>query len=144
MSAVQEFDQHADTYDAELNRALSASGETKKYFAHKRIEWLKYCLNGNGEHPRSALDYGCGIGDTSELLLDALAVSSLIGIDTSPRSLELAAARQRHPSCRFLLLEDHLPCGDIDLAYCNGVFHHIAPAERASSVDYVWRCLRPG
>jgi SAM-dependent methyltransferase len=30
------------------------------------------------------------------------------------------------------------------MVYCNGVFHHIAVAERASSLDYIRRCLRPG
>src|SRR5262249_15261920 len=29
-------------------------------------------------------------------------------------------------------------------AFCNGVFHHIPPTQRRSSVDYLIRCLRPG
>lgn len=144
MSTVQEFDQHADTYDAELNQALSVSGETREYFARKRIEWLAGCVYALRERPRSALDYGCGIGDTSVLLREAFDLASVTGIDTSRRSLELAASRHGDGACRFLRLEEHLPCGDIDLAYCNGVFHHIPPVERASAVDYVQRCLRPG
>jgi SAM-dependent methyltransferase len=30
------------------------------------------------------------------------------------------------------------------LVYCNGVFHHIPPTERAQAVNYIWRSLRPG
>ncbi len=33
---------------------------------------------------------------------------------------------------------------DIDLAYCNGVFHHIPPADRPAALRYVARRLRPG
>jgi SAM-dependent methyltransferase len=32
----------------------------------------------------------------------------------------------------------------VDLVYCNGVFHHIPPVERAGAVNYILRCLRPG
>ena len=31
-----------------------------------------------------------------------------------------------------------------DLVFCNGVFHHIPPADRATAVEYLYRCLRPG
>ena len=34
--------------------------------------------------------------------------------------------------------------GKIDLAYCNGVFHHIPPPQRARELSYIMRCLRPG
>jgi SAM-dependent methyltransferase len=36
------------------------------------------------------------------------------------------------------------PRGEIDLAFCNGVFHHIPPAERAAAVAYLRAALRPG
>jgi SAM-dependent methyltransferase len=32
----------------------------------------------------------------------------------------------------------------VDVAYCNGVFHHIPVRDRASAVDYVFHRLRPG
>jgi SAM-dependent methyltransferase len=38
----------------------------------------------------------------------------------------------------------YLPQQDLDLVFCNGVFHHIPVAERSAAVDYVYRCLRPG
>ncbi len=30
------------------------------------------------------------------------------------------------------------------MVYCNGVFHHIPPAQRAQTVNYIWHSLRPG
>ena len=30
------------------------------------------------------------------------------------------------------------------MVFCNGVFHHILPAERAAAVDYIFHNLRPG
>ena len=68
MSVSPQFDKYADTYDAELNQALTVSGEDKQYFAFERVRWLERCLQELGEQPSSAIDYGCGVGDTSALL----------------------------------------------------------------------------
>jgi SAM-dependent methyltransferase len=40
--------------------------------------------------------------------------------------------------------DEYTPDGTMDLAFCNGVFHHIAPPERTAAVDYIHRALRPG
>ena len=92
-----EFDSHASTYDAELNYALSVSGEDKEYFAQKRVEWLAYCLRSINAMPRSAIDYGCGVGDTSDALGRAFQLDSLLGLEVSPRSLDIEIGRA---SCR--------------------------------------------
>jgi len=144
MNTAQQFDKHADTYDADLNQALSVSGESKEYFALRRARWLERCVKKLREHPRSALDYGCGIGDTSILLSQVFKLSAVIGLDVSERSLELARLRHASTGCRFSQFQEHAPAADLDLAYCNGTFHHIPPDERAATVDYIGRCLRPG
>jgi SAM-dependent methyltransferase len=143
MSAPQ-FDRHADTYDADLNRALAVSGEDKEYFARGRVEWLARCLRQMQEQPQSAIDYGCGIGDTCVILRDVLHLKSVLGLDVSVRSLELARARHSRLECRFLSFAEYAPQVDVDLVYCNGVFHHIPVPERAAAVDYIHRSLRPG
>ena len=144
MNTAQQFDRHADTYDADLNAALSASGESKEYFAEKRVKWLKRQLRRLGRQPRCAIDYGCGIGDTSVLLLRSLDLESVIGLDVSARSLELAKQWHSGSGCRFLGFADHVPRADVDLVYSNGTFHHIPVAERASCVEYIRNSLRPG
>jgi SAM-dependent methyltransferase len=139
-----DFDLHADTYDEDLNRALAASGEDKHYFARGRVQWLAACLNRINERPASVLDYGCGMGDTSVLFEQLLGVASVVGLDVSERSLAHAQARHARRGCLFSTFDSYTPQHSVDLVYCNGVFHHIPPAERDAAIDYVYRCLRPG
>jgi SAM-dependent methyltransferase len=40
--------------------------------------------------------------------------------------------------------DQYVPGAAIDLAFSNGVFHHIRPADRPSTIDYIYRALRPG
>ena len=139
-----DFDLHADSYDDDLNRALAASGEDKDFFARGRVEWLSGCLKRRNQRPRSALDYGCGIGDTSALLHEVLGVGFVIGLDVSERSLERARERHGGPEYRFATFPAYTPNESIDMVYCNGVFHHIPVAERDAAVDYIYRALQPG
>ena len=90
------------------------------------------------------MDFGCGIGSATPYLLDVPGVESLLGVDLSAKSL--AVAERIHGSARaqFRLLDQYQPNEQTDLAYCNGVFHHILPQERANAVNYVYRSLRPG
>lgn len=139
-----DFDAHAETYEAALNQGLAASGEGSAYFARGRLAWLNRRLLALGERPAVVLDFGCGTGSAAPLVLEMLDARSVIGVDTSRRSLDVA--RQAHGSerTRFLLFGEYAPDGRIDLAFCNGVFHHIPPYARPAAVDYVGRALRPG
>jgi trans-aconitate methyltransferase len=144
MESPVHFDEYAKNYDQALQQGLSATGESKDYFANGRIEWLARCLAKLGEEPKRVMDYGCGDGSSSKFLLTATNATSLIGVDTSEKSLELARQSYGSAQMRFLPIAQYQPCGELDLVYCNGVFHHIPVAERAAAVDYVWRALRPG
>jgi len=139
-----QFDRHARTYDDDLNRALSISGEDKQFFARRRIAFLSSCLRRLGEVPRSAIDYGCGTGDTARLLASRLRLGSVIGIDVSVESLNIARSLHGNVSCQFLEPRDYIPEGTIDLAYCNGVFHHVLESERGAALSYIHQSLRPG
>jgi SAM-dependent methyltransferase len=143
--AGTDFDAYADDYEATLNRGLSVSGESRDYFARRRVAWLAECLAALGStRPRVVLDNGCGTGSTSPFLLELLEADLVIGVDSSLRSLDTARQRQDPGRTRFLPLDQYRTDGDVDLAYCNGVFHHIAPGDRAATVDYIYRALRPG
>jgi SAM-dependent methyltransferase len=137
-----EFDLHADTYDTDLNQALSVTGEDKDYFAQGRVQWMARHLAD--EHPTQILDYGCGIGDTSPLLKETFAAKRVVGVDISPRSVEVAAERNGTMICRFMVFADFVERQSIDLAYCNGVFHHIPLNMREAAVRYIFERLRPG
>ena len=41
-------------------------------------------------------------------------------------------------------MDDYIPDEAIELAFCNGVFHHIPVDERAAVIDYIYHSLKPG
>ncbi len=139
-----EFDAYAAEYDAVLARGLSISGEDKNYFARGRIAWLAGCLRKLQERPQSVMDFGCGTGSASPFLLSLIGVESILGVDISARSLEVAKRTYNSECTQFRLVSQYQPSEGIDLAFCNGVFHHIPIAERAAAINYVHRSLRPG
>lgn len=139
-----EFDVFAEEYDETLNRALSVSGEDKNYFARNRINWLGRWLNWCEVRPNRVLDYGCGTGTAIPLLCDSLGANQVIGVDVSSVSLDVARRTNCSQPASFSLISNYVPLGDIDVAYCNGVFHHIAPPERKKAADSVFQSLRPG
>jgi len=144
MNNTAEFDRFADTYDADLNQALSVSGETKDYFARARVQWLANRLRESGEKPCSAMDYGCGIGDTTALLRESLGLHCILGLDVSLRSVEVAKRQHGASQCIFQTFDQHVLEGNVDLVYCNGVFHHIPVAERDAALRFIHDSLRPG
>jgi ubiquinone/menaquinone biosynthesis C-methylase UbiE len=144
MMPAAEFDSFASSYEADLDQALSVSGENKDFFAEGRVKWLAHRLQQIGFQPTSALDYGCGIGGTAVLLRQHVHVESVVGLDVSARSIEVAQSRYHDDGIRFCTFAEYAPSAEIDIAYCNGVFHHIPVAERDQAIQYVYRSLRPG
>lgn len=139
-----EFDDYAANYDASLNCGLALSGETKEYFADGRARWLRRCLGARGAGMR-LLDFGCGVGAATPSLKEWLQLDSLTGVDVSEKSLELARLQFQSERVHFEHL-DHLPQvpASFDLAFCNGVFHHIPLEQRAASAASVFQALKPG
>src|SRR3712207_6563655 len=132
-----EFDRFAESYDDDLNRGLSLSGEGKEYFARRRVEWTARHLGRLGVRARAVLDYGCGTGTAIPLLRDLLGAEQVAGVDVSASSLEVAR-RDHGADGRVWIapVEDLVPEGGFDLAYTSGVFHHIRPGDRPAAVDY--------
>jgi len=140
----QGFDGYAADYDAALQQGLAVSGEDKGFFARGRIAWLARCLKRIGFAPRTALDFGCGTGTSVPLLLELLKVDHVVGVDVSRESLAVARRLHGKLPARFVALADYVPDGSIDLAFCNGVFHHIPLDRRDAAVRFVSAALRPG
>ncbi len=139
-----EFDAYAASYDADLARGLSLTGETKAYYANGRLEILGRRLERLGVRPRRLLDFGCGIGDTAPLHLRRLALEAVVGVDPSAVSIERARAAFAGPRVTFATTAEFRPDGSFDLAFVNGVFHHIRPADRPAALAIVRQSLRPG
>jgi SAM-dependent methyltransferase len=138
-----EFDRFADSYDKDLQQALDVTGEDKNYFSRGRMKWLGGRVRRAGRRPRTVLDFGCGTGTATPFIFEFLNAESVVGADVSPASLECAVRMFDTENTRFAD-PDSLRASSIDLAFCNGVFHHIPPDQRQSSLLKVHDSLRPG
>lgn len=139
-----EFDQYAADYDAALRRGIAVSGEDKDFFARGRLVWLARRLAQLGERPLQAMDFGCGIGSSTVHLLELLHLDRVTGVDVSEKSLAVAAALNGAAEIRYLSFAEYQPSGEMDLVFCNGVFHHIPVADRPAAAAYIYRALKPG
>jgi trans-aconitate methyltransferase len=137
------FDHYADSYDDDLDNALAVTGSSKDYFARNRVAWSAKCVRALGVQPRCAMDYGCGNGSTTPLMLSTLGASFAIGVDVSPKIIAKARKEHKASNISFATLAEPAPLATVDLAYCNGVFHHIDKSERAGALDYIYRSLGP-
>jgi SAM-dependent methyltransferase len=139
-----EFDKFARDYEALVKPWLKIAGPSREYFARSRLNWLSYLLAAQKIAPRRVMDFGCGTGISLPLLKDILHAEQVIGLDTSEESLAVARGSAGSRSVELATPAKYFPEQDLDLVFCNGVFHHIPVAERPKAVDFVYRCLRPG
>lgn len=136
------FDAVAASYEAALDEGLRLSGEGPDYFAGRRIAWTARLLGS--QRIANVLDFGCGVGLAAPRLADGFQPKAIWGFDPSVAAVERARRDYCGEQFRFTANDGELPAGEFDLAYCNGVFHHIPPEHRAAALTTVWRCLRPG
>lgn len=141
-----EFDEFAEDYDVALEKGLALSGEGKDYFAAGRMGWLANRLGQLNQKPSTALDFGCGTGSATPFFFETLGISHLVGTDPSEKSLSVARNTWQDFAVTFRSTEN-VPSSEadkVDLAFCNGVFHHIPPADRAAALASIYRDLKPG
>ena len=139
-----EFDAYAANYEEALQRGLALTGEGKDFFAEGRVSWLRGQMQRRGIEAASCLDFGCGTGTSASFLRDGLGIDSYVGFDPSAASIERAGREVAWTAARFTDSENEIAEGSVDLAFTNGVFHHIPPDQRAAAVGLVWRALKPG
>lgn len=142
-SAASTFDVVAARYEEELHVGLVLTGESADYYARGRIERLTRRMREAEASAESVLDFGCGTGSSVPHLLALPGCRRVHGADISEASL--AVARKTHGSSNVTFGQpEQLRAESYDLAFCNGVFHHIPPTERAAAAASVWQTLRPG
>jgi SAM-dependent methyltransferase len=138
-----EFDSYAGSYDEDLERGLALTGEDKLYYATERVSAVRRALDRLAVRPSRVLDFGCGTGTSVPLLRGLLGAEFVLGLDPSAASLERARAEVRGPGVAFARPDERAPDGSFELAFSNGVFHHIPISQRAAAVDYVRQSLVP-
>ncbi|HEU4583508.1 MAG TPA: methyltransferase domain-containing protein [Polyangiaceae bacterium] len=136
-SEVDKFDRYAQSYREAHAASIQASGEGPEYFARHKLQCLARMGLSRGQR---VLDYGCGTGSLTRLLLERC--DSVCGYDPSARSLE--QARQVAAGASYYADEREIPAGIFDLVVLSGVLHHVPPAERARVLETVASKLRLG
>jgi SAM-dependent methyltransferase len=136
------FDAVAKSYEQALQAGLQLSGEGPEYFARRRIRWTKRLLRS--EWISQVLDFGCGVGLAVPGLAEAFEADSVWGFDPSSAAIERAMRDYGDRNFRFTSDAAALPTSEFDLAYTNGVFHHIAPIDRPAALAVAARSLRLG
>ena len=139
-----EFDRFADSYDNDLDQSLAITGEGKDFYAQGRVDWTAQCLASLQWPVRRILDYGCGNGTNAPLMAAKFNAEEVLGVDVSGDSIALARQSNRNPHVSFLEVKDWAPDGSADLAFTNGVFHHIAPLQRQRCLISIRSALKQG
>jgi SAM-dependent methyltransferase len=137
---MAEFDEFAPKYQQIMERSCALSGESPDFYAAERIRWLKRRLRKMLPID-TVLHFGCGTGGSINYFFDILDCKQVIGIDPSAESLRVARKRYPAGALRLCTVEELTPSGDIPFAFCNGVFHHIRPADRLDMLKYIRSCL---
>jgi len=139
-----EFDSIAHKYNQILNKALELTGESTTYYALNRINFLQKSLKSENCENLKILDFGCGDGKSSKLFEKYFKSLKYTGIEISENFVHLNKKKFTNTNYDFLHVDEYIPDSSFDLAFCNGVFHHIPKEERLSTVKYIFNSIKPG
>jgi SAM-dependent methyltransferase len=131
-----------------------------KDHAGRRSDWFRNDLTwrvelGRPLKGRMVLDFGCGTGSSSVVLVERGA--KVVGVETEPVSLSVAVQRARdlglEERCLFVQIP-YLECGSevslpfkdgsFDMCTLIGVLEHMKPDEQTVCAAEIRRVLRPG
>ncbi|HMK97651.1 MAG TPA: class I SAM-dependent methyltransferase [Acidimicrobiales bacterium] len=139
------FDALASHYELEVDRSVSFTGRSSRFFAQRKVALLRSLVRRHlrGRDCLKLLDVGCGTGMTAGLLVPHFA--TVCGVDVSREML--AEARKVAPGAAFCDYNGTaLPYGpgefDVTIAIC--VLHHVALEEQCSLVKEMLRVTSAG
>jgi len=138
------FDGFVDEeYEAACARGIDLSGENRDYFAAERIRHTAAWCSARLTIDR-IVDFGCGLGHSTPHFLAAFPGASVLGVDSSTRSID--SANRHYAGERVAFTTDMSLAADRSAAivYSNGTFHHIEPGDRLQQVTLIRDCLKPG
>lgn len=142
---ASDFDQLAESYEAEINSAIAFAGQEHDFFIRvKRDHLMRMARLKCGElSGLEVLDLGCGVGTYHAGLQNVF--RELHGIDVSPQSIE--RARTESPFVHYKAYEGGVlpyPANRFDLIFAICVMHHVPPANWVEFTNEILRTLRPG
>jgi SAM-dependent methyltransferase len=133
------FDDYAREYERLASQQTKLFDSDHSYFACYKVELMKRIAC---RAPDAVLDFGCGIGRSTNPLRSAFSGARIVGCDLSSESL--AKAREDAPDSEFVSPNDIQPGPYFDLIFASCVFHHIPPDERQNWLRYCLERLKPG
>jgi len=122
------FDDYADDYNQLLSDQLRFFDKNDGYFAEYKIQKISKMVSHS---PQTILDFGCGTGRSAAYLKQYFPNAAIYGYDVSLDSL--MQAKKNYPDVTFLSSLNDLTI-PFDLIFLAGVFHHITPIERPSTM----------
>jgi ubiquinone/menaquinone biosynthesis C-methylase UbiE len=131
-----EFDKFAGTYDDLHAKNVALSGESPEYFAIYKQKFLERLFERNTR----VLDFGCGIGNLTRLLVRSF--DAVVGYDPSGESVALA--KKRAPEATFYDDLEAIPEATFDAVVLANVLHHVPPENRPGLMTSVSRVVAPG
>ena len=145
MSDPNVFDRYASTYTETVNAAIRASGESADFFARLRADLVRRTLGSSS--PRRILDFGCGVGNSTQALARAFPSTQIVGCDSSHESIDAAQRASESPMRRVdFVAHDRfgLPLSDssFDVGFASCVFHHIDASGQGAWLSELRRVLR--
>ncbi len=140
-----DFDAYAESYEVELNRAISFAGQDPSVFTEAKARSLIDVAEGRlGDLAKAtALDVGCGTGNIHRSL--APRFSKLHAVDVSAGLLDIA--RSANDDVAYQLydgLELPFESNAFDLAFAICVVHHVPPNQWERFIAEMARVVRPG
>jgi ubiquinone/menaquinone biosynthesis C-methylase UbiE len=119
--------------------------EVERYRYEEYAPWMRRLMEFDHFRGARLLEVGCGMG--SDLLQFARGGARCVGVDLTPRSVEITRHRFKLYGAdgSFMISDgEHLPfqSESFDVVYSNGVLHHTP--DTAGAIREVHRVLRPG
>jgi SAM-dependent methyltransferase len=142
--APVDFDDHSETYEPEVQRAIGFSGRKHDFFLDAKAEIIiELCRRRlAGTESLAALDVGCGVGLLANRLVGSF--KALHGVDPSEQSIR--AARTLVPGAHLQTYDgEHLPYSEstFDVVLSTLVFHHVPEILWQSLLVEMKRVARP-
>jgi SAM-dependent methyltransferase len=137
---MSSFNLYANNYHELLDQSVSISGESGAYFAEVKARYVASVLGPNFDG--RLLDFGCGVGLVSRMLLKHLPAAYIDGYDPSDKSI-CAIDRELMTRGSFTWNRDTLRSDYNGIVVAN-VMHHITPEERQATIDFLASRLADG
>jgi SAM-dependent methyltransferase len=139
------FDNHSESYDADVRKALGFVRQDPAFFAFAKAESLVEVAREELGPTRelTALDVGCGPGTAHGLLAESF--RSLQGVDVSKAMIDRAS--REHPNVTYLIFDGKVmpfSTASFDLTFAMCVVHHVPQAQWPDFVRELRRVTRPG